>query len=269
MLALSLLVLVCLFLQCRRRSRPWPWWGAFPFVSGWLLAVAAVLSPLDAMGEDGSLSTHVAQHVILGDLVAPLLLIGLPPAASTLVANFYERAVQGCHQGAKVVRLALSPIGALVLWAAATYFWVAPPVHRAAVPDGFVHLLDHLSFLIFGLLVWLAAFDFRKGHAVRGWDDLKAALISCDLPWWARHIYAMVTRLAMLPAVAVLWLASTSAYYRSAAPPPGDATQRDDQVRAASMMLGFEVLLAGLAVVLAFIFVSISDGRARDAQRGR
>lgn len=99
-----------------------------------------------------------------------------------------------------------------MLWSAATYIWVLPPVHRLAVRDGFVHLLDHLSFLVFGLLVWLAA---------------------------------------------------TSSYYLSAEPPPGGLTQKQDQVRAASLMLGFEIVLSALAVVLAFIWVSVSEGRAR------
>lgn len=268
-LTLSLVVLAAMILQRRQGSPPWPWWGTVAFLSGWLLAAAAVLSPLDTMGEEGSLSTHIAQHVILGDIVAPLLLMGLPPAIGTLGARCFERATRDNGNRARVVRLALSPVGALLLWATATYIWVVPSMHRLAVPDGFIHLLDHLSFLIFGLLVWLAAFDFRKGNAVRDWDGLKAALVNCDLPWWARHIYAMVTRLAMLPAVAVLWLATTTAYYRSAEPPPGDSTQRDDQVRAASMMLGFEILLTGIAVVLAFIFVSVSEGRARENQQGR
>lgn len=201
--------------------------------------------------------------MILGDLAAPLLLIGLPPTLGRLGRGWYERATRGSGRRARGVRLALSPVGGLVLWSAATYVWVAPPVHRLAVPDGFVHFLDHLSFLVFGLLVWLAAFDFRKGARVHDWESLKATLTACDLPWWARHVYAMASRLAMLPAVAVLWLAATSSYYLSAAPPPGALTQKQDQVRAASLMLGFEIVLSALAVVLAFVWVSVSEGRAR------
>ncbi len=265
----SLAVLGAIVLQRHRRDARWRWWGPPVFFLGWLLAVAAVASPLDTLGEEGSLSAHIAQHVILGDLAAPLLLIGLPPTVGLLGRRWYESASRGSDRRARGVRLALSPAGGLVLWAVATYIWVAPPVHRLAIPDGFVHLLDHSSFFVFGLLVWLAAFDFRKGARVHDWESLKATLTTCDLPWWARHVYAMVSRLAMLPAVAVLWLATTSAYYVSAEPPPWGPTQKEDQVRAASMMLGFEILLFGLAVVLAFIWVSVSEGRAREKQRLR
>lgn len=265
--ALSLGALCAVVLQRRRRTPEWRWWGIIAFVLGWLLGLSAVLSPLDSLGQDGSLSAHIAQHVILGDLAAPLLLIGLPPTLGVVAARLYRRAVRGAGRRARGVRLGLSPLGGLALWSAATYFWIVPPIHRLAIPGGPAHLLDHVSFLVFGLLVWLAAFDFRPGASVRDWESLKASLASCDLPWWARHVYAMVSRLAMLPAVAALWLATTSAYFLSAAPPPGGGTQREDQVRAASMMLGFEILLSGLAVVLAFIWVSVSEGRARERQR--
>ena len=149
------------------------------------------------------------------------------------------------------------------LWASITYLWLIPPVHRLAIPDGAGQFLDHTSFLLIGLIVWLAAFDFRGGARVTDWETLKSSTVTCDLPWWARHVYAMVTRLAMLPAVAVIWLVSSSAYFLPGQMPPGGQTRREDQVQAASMMLGFEILLSGLAVVLAFIFVSVSEGRAR------
>lgn len=217
-------------------------------------------------GEQGSLTAHVIQHVVIGDLAAPLLLIGLPPALAGAAGRWFGAATRGGGRRARWLTLALSPTGALVTWALATYVWLLPPLHRLAIPDGPVHYLDHVSFLAFGLLVWLPAFDFREGIRVRDWETLKVTLTSYDLPWWARHMYAMVSRLAMLPAVALLWLAPTSAYYLSDAMTPGGLTQNQDQVRAASLMLGFEIVLSALAVVLAFIWVSVSEGRARDRQ---
>ena len=37
----------------------------------------ALLSPLDSLGETDLLSAHMGQHLLLGDLAAPLLVIGL------------------------------------------------------------------------------------------------------------------------------------------------------------------------------------------------
>lgn len=264
---MSVAALAATGLQLRRREPPWRWWAWPTFALGWLVAVAAIVSPLDTWGEQGSLSAHVTQHVILGDLAAPLLLIGLPPAVGLRARGWYERVVRGGGRRARAARLALSPVGALALWAAATYVWIAPPVHRLATPDGAVRLLDQLSFLLFGLLVWLAAFELRGSAVVRDWESLKATFTTAGLPWWARHIYAMVSRFAMLPAVVALWLASSSAYYVAAAQPPGGMSRHQDQVLAASLMLGFEIVLSALAVVLAFVWVSVSEGRAREQHR--
>lgn len=265
--ALSVAVFGVVLIQLRRRGPSWRWWAIPTFLLGWLVALGAVLTPVDTRGEDGSLTAHIIQHVLLGDFAAPLLLIGLPPALGMLFGEWYDRATRGDGRRARGVELALSPAGALGLWAVATYVWIAPPVHRLATPDGVAHFLDHWSFLLFGLLVWLPAFDFRHGVRVRDWETLKATLTRCDLPWWARHVYAMVSRLAMLPAVALLWLAPTAAYYLAAAAPSDGLAQKQDQVRAASLMLGFEILLSALAVVLAFVWLSVSEGRARDQER--
>lgn len=267
-LIVSLPVFASLGVAIWTRFRGWTWWGPPAFLVGWLLAAGTVLSRLDTLGEQGSLSAHITQHVILADLAAPLLLIGLVPQLRIPLARWYGRLASSDRPGASIAVLALSPIGAAVLWSIATYFWLVPPIHRLAIPDGPAHLLDHASFLAFGLLVWLAAFDFRRGPQVTtDWETLKAASRTCDLPWWARHIYAMVTRLALLPAMAAVWLMSSSAYFLSGQYPPDGLTRHEDQVRAASLMLGFEMLLFGLAVVLAFIFASVSEGRAR--QQGR
>ena len=260
-------VVAAAIVQHRSAAGRWPWWGPPVFLLGWLGAVGTVVSPLDTWSDEGSLTAHVAQHVILGDLAAPLLLIGLPPAIAALGRSSYERVTLGSGRTARGLVLVLSPVGAIALWAGVTYFWIVPPVHRLAIPDGPAHLLDHVSFLALGLLVWLAAFDFRRGEPVHDWEGLKATLTSSDMPWWARHVYAMISRVAMLPVVTILWLAATSAYYLTEEVPPGASSQREDQVNAASLMLGFEILLASLAVVLALVWVSVSEGRARDAAR--
>jgi cytochrome c oxidase assembly factor CtaG len=144
-----------------------------------------------------------------------------------------------------------------VVWALAAYAWYAPPLHRLAVAGGPVHVLDHLSFLGFGLLIWLGAFDPREPQSLgRGLRD-------GGLPWWGRHGYAMCSRVAMVPAAAVLWLAPG---YHVAARPPMGYSRAEDQANAASLLIGFEMLLFAFAFVLAFIFLAIAEGRRRAAE---
>ena len=44
---------------------------------GLALMGVALLSPLDSLGETDLLSAHMAQHLLIADLSAPLLVIGL------------------------------------------------------------------------------------------------------------------------------------------------------------------------------------------------
>lgn len=241
-----------------------PDWRTPVFLLGIALAAGAVLSPLDRLGADGLLTAHLAQHIVLGDLAAPLLLLGLPVVLQRRLGGALARLAASTDPLARATTLLVSPVGAFVAWTAVTYVWFVPAVHRLAVPPGIVHLLDHLSFLSFGLVIWLGAFDPRPRRSLR--HGLRLG----GLPWWARHIYAMVTRLSMLPPAFAVWLAATSAYYVDAGPLPFGDSRAVDQVRAASAMIGFEMLLFSLAFVLAFIFAIVSEGHERSrAEVGR
>ncbi len=248
----------------RSRAGTWRWWGVPALLGGWALTVGVVTSRLDELGEEGSLSAHVAQHVVLGDLAAPLLLLGVSPALGAALDRGYARLARSDHALGRIAMLGLSPIGAALIWAGMTYLWLVPSLHRLAIPAGPVHALDHASFLGFGLLVWLAAFDFRRVAPVDTWDALLAALRTGDLPWWGRHVYAMATRFLMLPAILMLWLMPSAAYFLPGQLPPGGLTRHEDQVQAASLMLGFEILLFALSLILLFVFAAVSEGRRRE-----
>ena len=146
-----------------------------------------------------------------------------------------------------------------MLWALASYAWYAPPLHRLAVEGGFVHVADHLSFVAFGLLIWLAAFDPREPTTWR------QGLRDGGLPWWASYAYAMGARAAMLPPALAVWFGSG---YHVAEQRPMGYTRQADQANAGALMIGFEMLLFALAFVLAFIFMAIAEGKRREGLNG-
>ena len=131
--------------------------------------------------------------------------------------------------------------------------WFVPEVHRAATPPGPAHLVDQLSFLTFGLLIWLIAFDPRP--AQRGALGVRHG----GLPWWARHIYAMTARLAMVPPAIILWVTQVESYHVPVENWRFSWTPSYDQETAAAIMIGFEMLLFSLAIVLAFIFIILRE----------
>ena len=65
------------FLRLRRRGRrdhASPRRAAL-FALGTVIAVVALVSPLDAIGEEQLLSAHMLQHVVIGDLVPALVIV--------------------------------------------------------------------------------------------------------------------------------------------------------------------------------------------------
>lgn len=231
-------------------------WRLWALAGGLVLALVALLPPFDAASDDGLLQAHVGQHIVLGDLAAPLLLLGLPANARRALGRRLDAVALSPRGHARRLAALLGPLGAFVCWTLATYAWFYPALHRAAVAPGPVHALDHLSFLAFGLAIWLGAFDpRRRRHGAGG-------VRRGGMPWWGRHIYAMATRLVITPLAIGVWFATPAAYHLDA-PWPFSVSISRDQIRAGTLMVGFEMLLFALALTLALLFVQISEGRRR------
>ena len=131
------------------------------FAIGWLVLVAALVSPLHAMG-DVLFSAHMVQHELLITVAAPLLVLGRPlvpmlwglPPAWRRGAGRAARtpAVHGAWHwltGASV---------AFLLHAAALWLWHAPGLYQATLTSDAMHAAQHVSFLATGLLFWWVAF---------------------------------------------------------------------------------------------------------------
>ena len=110
---------------------------------------AAVVSPIDGLGEDYLFSMHMLQHILLGDIAPLFLLLALSrvimrPATRRLVA--VERALgRFAH-----------PLTGLVLWFALIYLWHIPALYDAAINSEVVHALEHASFFTAGIALWWA-----------------------------------------------------------------------------------------------------------------
>ena len=108
---------------------------------------AAVVSPIDGLGEDYLFSMHMLQHILLGDIAPVLLLLALSrvimrPATRRLVR--VERALG---------RLA-HPLTGLFLWFGLIYLWHIPAMYDAAAESEAVHALEHASFFTAGIALW-------------------------------------------------------------------------------------------------------------------
>jgi cytochrome c oxidase assembly factor CtaG len=137
----------------RSRGRRWPWTSTGAFVAGIGALWIAVGSGVAAYDEV-NVSLHVAQHVALMMVAAPLLAVGRPV---TLVAQTARRPTQG-----RIVRLAngafvgwLShPIVITTLYYGTMAGYFLTPVYGYSVFHPLFHDATHASFLAIGYLYW-------------------------------------------------------------------------------------------------------------------
>ena len=98
----------------------------------------ALLSPLDSLGETDLLSAHMAQHLLIADLSAPLLVIGLrSPVYAFMLPRAMFAAIARSHRLRAVFRFLKQPLVAAPLWiSCCTAGTSRPPTRpRCALPS--------------------------------------------------------------------------------------------------------------------------------------
>jgi len=124
------------------------WW------IGIALLTISLLGPPDVY-DDRLLSAHMAQHLLLGDVAAPFLLLGmrtpmllfyLPRAALVLLARrrWLRRAFRTLRR----------PLVALPVYVLTIYLWHVSTLFEGAVRHPLLHALQHEAFLAANLLLW-------------------------------------------------------------------------------------------------------------------
>jgi cytochrome c oxidase assembly factor CtaG len=129
-----------------RDGRAVPAWRRACFAAG-LLVLAIALSPPIGKLSDELLAAHMAEHLLIGDVAALLLVLGL---TGPLLAPLLRIRPIG------VLRVFTHPVVAIVAWAANFYVWHLPVLYQAALRHDAVHALEHATFLALGIAVWMA-----------------------------------------------------------------------------------------------------------------
>jgi len=126
----------------------------FAFLSGVLIMFLALVSPLDELGDSYLFSAHMVQHLCLTILGPPLLLLGTP---EWMVKPVLQNKVIF-----KVAKVLTYPVVAFVLYNADFWLWHAPTLYNATLENQTIHILEHLTFIVFGLLYWWPIFSPSK-----------------------------------------------------------------------------------------------------------
>jgi putative membrane protein len=129
-----------------RHGRPVAAWRLACFGAGIAILVLALVTPVAHLGSELILA-HMAQHVMMADLAALLMVLGLTgPLLQPLLAT------RIAHR----LRVLAHPAVAFGLWAVNLYLWHLPLFYEAALTSEPVHALQHASFVFFGFTMWLA-----------------------------------------------------------------------------------------------------------------
>jgi cytochrome c oxidase assembly factor CtaG len=126
------------------RGRPVPVWRQASFACG-LLMIALSLVGLGELS-DQLLWPHMLEHLLIGDLAAILLVLGLtrPLLQPILAIKPFDR-----------LRVLAHPAVALPLWAIDLCVWHLPVLYEGTLTSPPLHALEHAMFIFFGCVMWM------------------------------------------------------------------------------------------------------------------
>jgi putative membrane protein len=225
----ALAVAYAWLIRGRGRTEGWSPMARLYFSGGLLALILALESPIDVGGDHYLFSLHMVQHLILAMIVPPLLLLGVPQVWLLLE------------------RLRVSPFVANIAFNLVLAVWHLPFLYEATLRNGPVHVAEHLTFLMAGLLFWwpiLAPSARRRGLSAIG----KIAYLGfAGVPPTILGLAFILSRSVLYP-------------FYSAAPRVTPLSALDDQVAAGLVMFGLGNLIYFVAIAL--IFFTLDDKEA-------
>ena len=120
---------------------------AAAFAGGILALLAALVSPIDDLGENYLFCAHMLQHVLLGDIAPALLLLSLSRV-------ILRPATRRLYRVERALGPLASPWTGIAIWLALMYLWHVPGAYDAALRHPVIHLVEHVGFFTAGLMVW-------------------------------------------------------------------------------------------------------------------
>ena len=113
----------------------------------------ALETPIDTISDHYLDSVHMLQHVLLGFVAPPLMLLGLSPDMAGVLSRF------------ALVRAFTEPIAAQVVAAAVMIAWHVPALYDATLRSESLHVVEHLTFIGAGLVLYWPVLQSTSIHA--------------------------------------------------------------------------------------------------------
>ena len=237
-----------------RRGFHVPGWQQASWYAGLVLMGVALLSPLDSLGETDLLSAHMAQHLLIADLSAPLLVIGLrTPVYAFLLPRALFAELARSHRLRAAFRFLKQPWVSAPIWIAVLYGWHLAPAYEAALRSPVLHALQHQTFIAASILLWVSVLEPARRR------------VPGEL-WKIPHIVG--TRFAGMflgMAFVILQRPIYEGFYGARALEHG-LTPAEDQQIAGGLMLGVDFLVMIGALVFFFFRAAADADRKEEAE---
>jgi len=223
-------------------ARGAPVWRLLTFLGGVLALVIALLSPVDALGEQ-LFVMHMTQHLLLLDIVPILLILGL----TKMILRPATRRLQRLEHAAGFLA---GPVFAVIFYISAMWVWHVPAPYDLALEHPSVHVIEHTFFLSAGLLYW--------------WQLLSPIPSRLRLTGMGPVIYMLITKfgVGMLGIAITFAPDSLYAFYNDQPEYWGLSPTVDQQVGGALMAIEQSVIMG---IALAWLFVrALSESEKAD-----
>lgn len=123
------------------------------FGLGLLTLWLALETPLDTISDQYLDTVHMLQHVMLGFVAPPLMLLGLSPKMAGLLMK-----VPG-------LRAVTEPVPAQISAGLVMVVWHAPALYDATLHVAWLHLVEHLMFIGSGIVLYWPIIDATSQHS--------------------------------------------------------------------------------------------------------
>lgn len=123
------------------------------FGLGLLTMWVALETPIDTISDHYLDSVHMLQHVLLGFVAPPLMLLGLSPQ------------MVGRLIGLPGVRAITEPVPAQVIAGGVMIAWHLPPLYEATLYSEPLHIVEHLSFIAAGVVMYWPMLQATSAYA--------------------------------------------------------------------------------------------------------
>lgn len=141
------------------------------FALGLILIFVALVSPLDSLSNVALFSAHMVQHILLMLLASACLLLGTP--------GFWLRILYDLPVLKVVLPIVTHPLVTLVAFNAVMWVWHVPALYEGALRNPNIHIVEHMMFLVVGVLLWLPVIHDVPPRHVLSYPARMAYLFAC------------------------------------------------------------------------------------------